>query len=418
MGISTWDWEIGQKTVIESLSPLEGHGWQEEPYVSPDGETLAAVVQVDVGEFTVRTNNTVWETTFEKIWGLKYSPDGRLAAICQQDMEWVMVADGVPLGETTDYIWETKISEDGSVIASMYKGMERYGVCLNGEPWETLYENLNMYSISADGKRSAGVVQVVSLAQADIEGFKKGIYTVAVDGKAWTNKFQNVWGPIFDPSGEHVAAQVRTGVLTNSIAVDDKPWSTNYNQVWEPTFNPADGSVAAPVRVAGKWGVARDGAILWEPRYAQCLELQYSKSGDNLWAVVATGYGEFTVACNNAPWDVTFPVAMDLVVSPDGKRAAVLGNEDNANFQIVVDGKAWAGAYDMAWPAVFCPNSKNVAAVVEKGGKFQILVNGKPFERGFDKAWSPIFNEDGTKVLIRAIENNSYVRIVADVAQF
>ncbi len=276
--ISSWDWEPGQKTVVESLSPLEGHGWQEEPYVSPDGETLAAIVQVGEGEFSIRTNDKVWEATFEKIWYPKFSPDGRLTALCQQDMEWALAIDGEMVGEATDYVWDTMFSKDGSKVVTMYKAMEEYGMAVDGEPWENLYGNANQPAFSSDGAHAAAVVQVVQLAQADIEGFKKGVYTVAIDGTPWEGKYLNVWTPIFDEKGEHVAAQVRTGVHDYTIAVNDKPWAEKFQFVWEPVFKPGTDSAAAPVRVAGKWGVALDGKLIWQPRYAQCLELQYSET--------------------------------------------------------------------------------------------------------------------------------------------
>ena len=419
MGLkSTWDWEPGQKTVVKSLSPLEGHGWQEEPYVSPDGETVAAIVQVDEGEFSFRINDSVWNNTFEKIWSPRFSPDSRLTAMCQQDMEWVMVVDGALMGETTDYAWDAKFSEDGSVIAHMYKGMEQYGVAVNGVPWEQLYENVNQYTMTADGAHTAGVAQIESLGQADIDGFKKGVYTVVIDGKRWAGKYLNVWTPTFDDAGRRVAAQVRTAVHDYTIAVDDQPWSETFNQVWEPTFHPSGQYVVAPARVAGKWGVAKDGTMAWKPRYAQCLGLTFSEDGNKLWAIVATGYGKFTACCNDAPWNSTWPVVTDLVVAPNGDRAAVLANHLNTNFQIVVDGTAWAGKYDMAWPVVFSDDSRNAATMVEKDGRYTVMVNGKKYERDFDRVWPPIFSEDGTKVLIRALENNSYVRIVAEVAQF
>jgi len=412
--ISSWDWETGQRTVVESLSPLEGHGWQEEPYVSPDGETIAAIVQVGEGEFSIRTNNSVWEATFEKIWYPKFSPDGRLTAVCQQDMEWVLAVDGETVGETTDYVWDTMFSEDGSKIATMYKSMEQYGMAVDGEVWENLYENVNQPVFSKDGAHTAGVAQIDSMDAADLEAFKRGVYTVVVDGKPWDRKFVNVWSPRFNADGTSVAATVRTSVYTNTIAVDGTVWDKTFNQVWEPVFCPK-GGVVAPVREAGKWGVAKDGAMLWEPRYIQCLELQYDASGEKLWAIVATSYGQFTACVNNAPWGESFSTANDLVVSPNGQRAGILTSEYNEDFRIVVDGTAWSGTYDMAWPVVFSPDSRNVATKVEKNGRYTILINGKPFEKDFEAVWCPIFSEDGNKVLIRAIENNSYVRIVADV---
>jgi len=415
--ISSWDWEVGNKTVVKSLSLLEGHEWQEEPYVSPDGETLAAIVKVGDGEFSIRTNDTVWENTYEKIWLPKFTPDGRLTAICQQDMEWLLAVDDEAMGEATDYVWDTMFSQDGSAISTMYKNMERYGMCLNGVPWETLYENVNQPAISADGKHTAGVAQVKGMAAADIEAFKRGVFTVVVDGTPWEKEFVNVWTPTFSPDGNTVAAQVRVTPYDNTIAINGTPWTSVYNQVWEPVFHPVDGSVAAPILLKGKWGVAKDGNIFWEPRYTQCLGLQYSPSGDKLWAVVATNYGQFTACVNNAAWDTTYPTVTDLVISPDGNRAGIIASEYSADFRLVVDQKQWDGTYAMAWPVTFSADSKQAAAMVEKNGKRRILVNGKPFERDFDHAWSPVFSEDGTKVLIRAIENNSYVRIVAEVAK-
>ena len=63
---------------------------------SPDGETIAAIVNVDEGEFTVCVNGDVWgETIFDKIWHLRFSPDGRLTALVSEMGEWTMAVDGV-----------------------------------------------------------------------------------------------------------------------------------------------------------------------------------------------------------------------------------------------------------------------------------------------------------------------------------
>jgi len=413
--ISNWDWEVGEKTVVKSLSPLQNHEWQEEPYVSPDGETLAAVVNLGEMEFSIRTNDTVWDGSYERIWYPRYSPDGRLTALCQQDGESVLAIDGQPWSEPCEYVWDTKFNSNGSAIAAMSKTDSRYGVALNGKLWENLYENANQYTLSDNGRHSAAVVQVESLGQADIQGFKKGVFTLAVDGDAWANKYQNLWTPVFDTSGLRVAAQARVGVHQYTITVDDEAWSTTYPQVWAPTFHPK-GSVVAPVRMAGKWGIARDGAFIWNPNYIQCVKLQFSKSGDRLWAIVAPSYGKFTLACNDKPWTSTFPVVTDMVLSPQGNRAGAIASNNNSDFRILVDDQIWNGTWDMAWPVIFSLDGRNAGALVEEKGKHLILINGKPYDRIFDRAWQPTFSEDGSKVLIRAIENNSYVRIIADVA--
>ena len=77
---SNWDWETKEKAV--PIDPWkENFSWVEEPYASPDGEQVAAIVNIDEGEFNVCVNGETWENPFEKIWYLRYAPDGRLTAL-------------------------------------------------------------------------------------------------------------------------------------------------------------------------------------------------------------------------------------------------------------------------------------------------------------------------------------------------
>jgi hypothetical protein len=46
-----------------------------------------------------------------------------------------------------------------------------------------------------------------------------------------------------------------------------------------------------------------------------------------------------------------------------------------------------------------------------------VVVGGRAFPREFDKVFEPTFSPDGGKLLIRAIDKGSFVRIVADVGQ-
>ncbi|MBW1777787.1 MAG: WD40 repeat domain-containing protein, partial [Deltaproteobacteria bacterium] len=61
---SKWDWETREKEV--PFDPWkENFNWVEEPYASPDGEQVAAVVNIDEGEFNVCVNGETWESPFE-----------------------------------------------------------------------------------------------------------------------------------------------------------------------------------------------------------------------------------------------------------------------------------------------------------------------------------------------------------------
>ena len=55
--INGWDWETGEKQVAMT-DWKDQFNWVEEPYVSPDGEKVAAVVNIDEGEFNVCVNGS------------------------------------------------------------------------------------------------------------------------------------------------------------------------------------------------------------------------------------------------------------------------------------------------------------------------------------------------------------------------
>ena len=103
--------------------------------LSIDGETIAAIVNVNEGEFTVCINGDAWgETVFEKIWHLRFSPDGRLTALVSEMGEWTMAVDGAAWENKFGYIWEPRFSIDGATIAAAVQQDMRYAMVLNGEP--------------------------------------------------------------------------------------------------------------------------------------------------------------------------------------------------------------------------------------------------------------------------------------------
>ncbi|MBU1229779.1 MAG: WD40 repeat domain-containing protein [Proteobacteria bacterium] len=414
---SLWNWEPGQRVILAALKSPEDCAWVEEPHASPDGERLASLAALAEGGFSALVNGEMWENTFEKAWYPRFSPDGRFTAIVQQDGMWTLAVDGAAWEESFDYLWGTEFSAEGDVIAACIQSGGEYGLCLNGAPWETLFENANQPVLSADGQSSAAVVQLESLKPADLDDFHKGVFGVAVNGEAWDANFMNVWTPTFDPQGKNVAAQVRTSLYDYSIAVNGKKWAGNYGCVWEPRFNPASGTVVAPVRVKGAWGLAQDDQIIWEPRFAQCWHQVISQDGKSIAAIVAPQFGQFTVAVNGKPWSVSLPVVTDLSIARQGEVVAALGCADNRDWRVMVDGRLWDGVWDMAWAPVISPSGGHVAVKVERAGRQTVVVNGRVYPREFTKVWEPIFSPDGTKLLIRALDKDAFLRIVAEVGR-
>jgi hypothetical protein len=288
---------------------------------------------------------------------------------------------------------------------------------VDGNPWPDFFDNASDFALSPCGAHSAAAVQTRAMEAADIQTFQQGCYSVAVDGKAWGENYVNVWTPVFDESGEHVAAQVRRSLYDYTIVVDGVPWSRNFLSVWAPAFHPKTGAVVAPVRSEGKWGLAENGTLIWPARYTQLWQQAYDRTGSALAAIVATSYGRFTVSVNDRPWQKTFGVVTDLAVHPDGKHVGALGKEADA-WTVIVNGRPWAGAYDMVYPLSFSPDGSHAALRAEKNGKFVIALDGKEYKETFDRAWDPIFSPEGDKVLIRGTQGEDYFRIVAGIQEF
>lgn len=402
------DWKpsvrkIGDTTLLPECS------WQEEWQVSPDCETFAAISVLEDNIFTVRVNDSLWETRADKIYNCRFAPDGRLTALTQNDGEWAITIDDVESEEHGDYLWGTRFNDAGTIAVCMQSGM-RYGMLVDGTPWDELFIAATDFILSKDSS-TAAVVQMVNLGQADLETFCKGIYTVAVNGKAWEEHFLNAWSPCFDNNGHRVACTVRVTPYEYSIAINGQRWNETYSSAWEPFFEPKSGDVIAPIRRDGKWGLARNGALFWKPTFAQCWSPKATATeGELIWAIVASSYGAFTVACNATPWRCTFPSVTDLVLSPDGKHAAALGSQNNAAFQIMVDGNVWEPIFDMAWPVVFAPTNDHAAAKVRRNGKFAVYVDGKAVIENLDGVWNPTFSPDGTTLLFCSLKDGVFSR--------
>lgn len=414
---SAWDWSPGKRVIWDATQCSQEYEWLEELYAGPDGEKAAAVVNLGE-EFGFCVNGELQGYGYEKIWYPRFLPDGRLVGLVQTDMEWTVAVDGETWGEgeTFAFVWDLKWSEEGDVVAAAIQQDGEYGMIVNGTPWEQLYETANEFALSRKGNATAAVVQIKSMAQADIVTFKEGIYALAVDGNVVSDPFMNIWTPVFDDEGNRHAAQLRLNLFEYSILVDGKPWDKTFQTVWDPCFNPATGDVAAPVRMKGKWGMALNGELIWDPKFVNAWHQQFTSDGKKLYAIVAPRFGRWTVAVDGKPWTQSVgEMVTDLAVSPDGKHAAAVA-KDNGKYTVLADDMLWTGWYAMVWKPIFSPNSQHVAAKIKRdNGKYTVMVNNHVYHHEFDQLWDPVFSPEGTKVLLRAVEDGKFVRIVLPV---
>ena len=423
-----WDWSPGEKRLVQRKDFPEEIHWETECDFSPDGEHVGHIFYLGEGQFQVAQDGVPWEESYDNAWYLRYSPAGSLTALVSSLGSWTMFVDGETWPGEFDYIWDTQFSTDGSVVAAAVRSGGEYGMIANAKPWDNLYPFATGFTLSPSGDHSACSVQTQPLDEGDIETFLSGIFSVAVDGKAWPRRFVNVWTPRLNQRGTSSSAVVRVFDGRETVAVDGEPWAQAFASVWEPCFHPFDESVLAPVRSGGRWGLAQDGQLIWPAESVQVWQQQVSPVG-HLGAIVAPRFGEFTVRIGDWLWHTTYPVVTDLVLSPVGRRGAAVGQSRASSnlgvaelgelrWQVVADDRPWPGWFDRLYRPVFSDDGSSIALRAQRGDRETIVCNGRIFKRDFDRVWDPVFSPDCRHLLIRALEGGTFLRLVTPLSEF
>ncbi|MBF0243403.1 MAG: PD40 domain-containing protein [Desulfamplus sp.] len=419
MNCDSWNWDKGKKEVGKFSDWRDKFSYIEDISFSPDGEKIAAIVKNEDMEFTVSTQSEgvepeTWESGYDKVWNLRFGPDGRLSAFVSDTGEWKVSTDDNIWENGYDFIWNMRFNKSGVIAVSAQKELS-YCAIINDVPWENEFSRLTDMVISPDGQSSAAVIESIPVLEGEIFKFRGGCYSVAVNGEAWDRNFMNVWKPSFSDDSSHVAASVRTSYNDYYIAVDGKTWDTPFSSVWDPCFEPNSQSVVAPVKRGGKWFLAKDGAIFWDRPYFQLWHQIYSPDGKKIAAIVAPEFGRWTLAIDNTPWQITFSDYLtDPIFSHDGGRLACIF-KDRGRWGVAVDGKAWDSIVDMAWIPVFSNDGDNIAVKVKKDGFYHIALNGKILDTKYEYIENPIFSPDGSSLLIKSCQGGSYNRDVISI---
>ena len=408
-----WDWQTKEKLICNVDEWKEKSSLVHEFIVSPDGEKIAAITEIEDKKITPSINGKIWDETFERVCFLNFLPDNSLACLVLKNYEWTLAVDGKLLEETFDYAWNLQFY--GGNIAFNIKKTDSYGVCVNGKIWDNLFFDARDLFISPGGKKTACYVRTKNPQVLDIFSFKEGVWTVAVDGIAWDRNFISVYGLNFSNEGK-VAATVRLSQQEFTVSVDGNLWDEIFPNAWEPVFvNEED--VCVPVKTDKGWMLFLNGKPFWNKSFVQLWNQRVSPDRKNIAAVVSPEFGKWTVAVNGILWKKTFSQAvLPPIFSSDGKRIAAVVR-DNHKWTVAVDGEPWKEAFDRVWTPQFSPDGKNILAKAEKEGFFFIVLDGIIGKDTFDMLWEPIFSPDGDKVLVRCIKNGKYYRRVLKLGE-
>jgi hypothetical protein len=411
---TAWDWQTEKKEIpVQEWN--NQFNWIEEPYVSPDGEQIAAIVNTDESEFNVCINGELWDETFEKAWSLRFTPDGKPVVLVSQDEEWTVCVDGSLWENRFDYIWALKFTPDGSHIAVAIQKEGEFGMAVNDQVWENLYENINGMVLSPRGI-TAAVVQVESMGQADIDTFTRGIFSVAVDGNVRPEKFMNIWDIAFDGQGEQIAHVFRKNRTEYSIFQADAPWEKTFQAAWEPVFmNHSPTSLLAPVRENGKWMLFKNGTPFWNHKYEQLWKVALSEDQTRIAAVVSDSFGKWTVVVNDGDSWATHADIMisDLFYGSGQTLIAVL--KTGGLWTLAVNDILWDLKADKLWKPSVSSDGKVIATRFEKKGNYYLAVNSRIHSQPYDVLFDPEISPDNRSILVKAMKDGIYIRQVLSV---
>lgn len=408
----SWDWDTDLKEIPVG-EWKDRFNWVEEFNVSPDGESIASIVNVDEAAFKICVNGEVWESEYEKIWGLKPLLDNGFAAFVYGDEEWTLTVNDTEWSNRFDFVWNFQITPDGKHIGFAFQKDTEYGMVVNDLPWDQVYANMSGMVLSDIGT-SAAVVQVGPMAAADIDAFKKGMFSIAVNGNAFDKTFLNIWDISFDRTGRNLASGVRLNREAYTIAQNDIIWDRTFQAVWKPVFSHS-GNVLAPVRDAGKWRLFRDNDLFWKKGYDQLWKITLSPSNDDIAAIVAVSFGKWSVAVNDTVWNMTCDTMISDIFYSDNGACLVAVLKDKGFWNLSVNQSLWHLAADKLFAPCLSPDGSLVAVVIEKQGRYHLVVNNKIIAGNYDFITNPVFSPDQTKILVKGIEKGVYKRRVISI---
>lgn len=260
---------------------------------------------------------------------------------------------------------EFQTSPDGEKIAAIVNTDEaEFTVCVNGQPWDTVFEKAWALRFLPDGR-------LVVLAANDEE------WTVCTDGTPWENRFDYAWDLKWSDSGGHIAVAVQTDG-EYGMAVNDTVWDTLYENITGCILG-SNGTSAAVVQK--------------EP-LSQADTEKFST-------------GIFCAAVDGTASDDLFMNVWDMALDETGEHLAYVVRKNRETYSIVQDGRQWQGGFQSAWQPVFMDQGRALAAPVREKGKWYLYKDGDRFwENAFEQLWKPVLSPDGRK--LAAIVSSSF----------
>jgi Tol biopolymer transport system component len=337
--------------------------------------------------------------TFDRLWPLQFSPDGKRSAyVALRGEQQVVILDGKEHALIAGFAsaspggWPAlTFSPDGSRFAFVERaprtdagpGRERAWIDGVAKTW---FDTVRWLRFAPDSK---DVVYVAT----DSRPQRQRLVRNDTIGPAFTA----VGIPTFSPDGEHVA-YYGARAEGSGLVLDNAPQTAGMTDIMGPVvFSPDSKRTAYVASVSGGWQVVLDGKP--GTTYARISGLRFAPDGKRLVYVTGAGGQSQTVV-----GDAVGPYAQHLWparFSPDGTR---YGYRLKTGLQtsMVIDGVAAPVLGGWASDPVFSPSGQTIAYDVHGDGSAHIVLDGErgpAFERilpdgGADGAHGRFHSED------------------------
>jgi hypothetical protein len=214
---------------------VEGKPWPERylnvyaPAFSGDGEHVAAEVRTDVCEYTIAEDGVPWKHKYGCVWEPRYRTPERVVAPVRHEGAWTLAEGGAPSWKHRFIqLWNHVVAPDARRVAAVVSSdYGRWTVAVDDAAWPRTWSDMVAdLAFSPDSARVAAAVK------------DEDQWTIAVDGRPWSESFDMVSAPMFAPDSAHVAAAAERGDH-HVLVVDGKVWGKRFSRLWDPTFDPS-----------------------------------------------------------------------------------------------------------------------------------------------------------------------------------
>ena len=370
------------------------------PVVSPNGNYMAALVQMD-GEAHVMLGGEL-SRAYDMVYGLRFSPDSRkVAYIARKDDRFSVHVNQVQhqAFALVDTRQGLVFSPDASCLAYVAsRDGQSWHLVHNGEPGEA-YEQIKHVTFSFDSERLAYAAR------------KGGRWHVVADDTL-SPPYQDILLVRFSPDSERLVYVARDD--KGAFVVLDGEKSRVFDYVpGEPVFS-RDGerlayAVAEEHRRRGiRMRMVLDGSV--GPAFKQIGAYRFSPDGRQFAYMAVTDEDKGLMVHNGEKSDVYASIGVPVFAPKGGDLAYFVFQEDNNQWHVYRNGEK-GPALDTVENPVFCPEGARMVYIGRIGDRFMVFEDGK-IVGNHDWAAMPTFSPDGNHLAYAAAKDGASFLVV------